>query len=61
MPLLLYRKNIQALKKARVKKKVLSEFIALFSFDFEHTGYSKDNLPDPNLGYVKELERERFK
>jgi len=51
-----------SLKKARVGKKVLAEFLALFSFDLEHTGYAKDaeKLPDLNLGYCEDLEKERF-
>lgn len=30
------------LKKARVNPKILNNFLTLFNFDLEHTGYSKD-------------------
>jgi hypothetical protein len=31
-----------AMKKTKVERKILINFLELFNFDFEHTGYSKD-------------------
>jgi len=30
------------LKKIKVNKAILKEFLEFFNYDFEHTGYSKD-------------------
>jgi|APSaa5957512622_1039677.scaffolds.fasta_scaffold35556_1 hypothetical protein len=36
------------LKSAQVTNKVLSEFLFLFNFDFEHTGYAKNGIEMPS-------------